>query len=613
MNMKKTWIIFLFSLIHLVGIFADSPKPSLFAQVTPSQKEVFLGQVFFVDVLINMPVTSISPQPKDLSNFHVTQIKPLTLTQTTNTYLLRYAFRAKKEGHQKIPALTFSSKNKTVKSKPVSISVKTPKKSDKMSLKLTLSKQTVYQGEPILLTTTWDSTYPFTAIKSVDFNFPYFNDPRFKIQNRYQPKVENKKSTTGLPVQGTRILATRKTYKKENKKHQTLRFSLLLTPKKTGKIILPRASILCAAQKDWNNKRRRNYSAFQYPAYFNNTFFDRNITSKKWIRIYALSQSPILHVKPLPTANRPDLFQGMIGDYTFSISAAPLQVHLGEPITLTIKIQAKQVMENITFPSLHHQPALLTHFEIPAERALPQLTTTNKIYTQTIRPLSTNLTEIPALQLAYFSPTSNKYVIAKSAPIKIKVLPAEKIKVFQNTDATTSNPFCFACRILLIFTSLALLFGFIWLLRKYIQKRKQRIRKKVRAEKAYKTFKSTTLKIEQKEAKKRALYIQLDYALRSYFSNRFGFNADALTFREIQTHLLKMEIDPILTEELKTLFNRCEAYRFTTHYDEPTEPKTILNTTRTLIDQLEKKMKNQQKNPFLYKNKLYPFQQNNTP
>jgi len=611
--MKKNWIILLLSLMAF-GTLADSAHPPLFAQVTPSQKEVFLGQVFFVDVIVNMPVKSISPDPKNLSNFHVTQIKALTLTQTTNTYLLRYAFRAKKEGIQQIPALTFSSKNKTVKSKPVSISVKTPQKSDKMSLELTLSKQSVYLGEPVLLTTIWDSTYPFTTIKSVDFNFPYFNDPRFSIQKRYQPKIEQKKTTTGLPVQGTRILATRKTYKKENKKHQTLRFSLLLTPKKIGKIILPRASILCAVQKDWNKKRRRrNYSAFQYPPYFNNTFFDRNISSKKWIRVYAVSQTPVLQVKALPKENRPKLFQGMVGEYTLSVSAAPRSVHLGEPITLTIKIQSKQIIENITFPSLHQQSALLNHFEIPAERALPQLTKTGKIYTQTIRPLSTNLTQIPSLQLAYFSPTSNKYVIAKSAPIKIKVLPAKKIEVFQNTNSTPPNPFCLVCRILLTLLLLIFLFGFILLFYKYIQKRKQRIRKKIRAEKAYKTFKNTTLKIEHKENKKRALYIQLDYALRSYFSTRFGFNANALSFREIQTHLLKIKINPILVKKLKTLFNRCEAYRFTTHYDEPTDPKTVLNTARTLIDQLEKEIKNQQKKPFPYKNKLSPFQQNNTP
>jgi len=584
--MKKWWILFIVCIANTHSLRASS-KTNQYAQITTPQNTVFLGKVFPVDILLNTPSPPQAPTLNNLPNFHITTLQNAKPTPTPNTYLFRYAFRATSPGKQTIPPLKFTYKNGTISTRPLPIQVKKPKKTDRMTLELKLSKNVVYKGEPLLLSVRWDTTYPLSTIRAVDFNFPYFSDPRFKLLNRYEPQAEKNKNATGLPVQGTRILAKRKSYTKNKTRHQTLTFSKLLIPQKTGKFTLPQATLLCAAEKEKPHKKRRNRNAaFQYPAYFNNTFFNRNATTKNWTRIYTESATPTLEVKPLPTKNRPQLFNGMIGNYSISVQAQPRHIHVGDPITLTIEIKAKTFMENIKFPPLRYQPLLLNKFKIPSERALPDLTHTSKIYTQTIRPLSTNIVEIPALQLAYFSPTSNAYIIAKSTPIPITIDPALPIAIFQNTPNT--NPLCLACKIILILLSLLLTALTIWGTRLLIQHHKKHAKIKKQAEKALHQFKKSCAKIEKTQTTKQAIYTQLDQALRSYFAARFNLHPNALTFKEIRTILQNTPSNTI--DQLETLFNLCEAYRFTQQYNEPANPTPILTQAQQQINQLEKKL-----------------------
>lgn len=117
------------------------------------------------------------------------------------------------------------------------------------------------------------------------------------------------------------------------------------------------------------------------------------MTGQSWTRIFTESEPLELEVKPLPAEGRPDLFNGMVGEYGIEVEAEPTDVRVGEPITLTIKVTATHFMENIFLQPLRYQPYLVNRFEIPTDRSLPQLIGKSKIYTQTIRPLSTSNTE----------------------------------------------------------------------------------------------------------------------------------------------------------------------------------------------------------------------------
>lgn len=588
-----------------------------YARTVPAQTNAYLGQVIPVDVVVRTPQRPAVPELRSNESFHITALEAGAPTSETNTFLYRYAFRPLMEGTLSIPELVFSTDQTAVTSQPVVIQAQKPAPTDRMKLLNRLEKPEVYVGEPVRLITEWDSTYQLGALKAVDFHHPILTDKRFRILEPFDPQKESADKTTGLPVHGTRVLATRRNYEQNETRHQVLTFEKILIPKKSGTFTLPASALLCAAGEERDpNSRHGRRTAFQYPAYFDNTFFDQNLTDGKYQRIYTEAPELQLKVSPLPLENRPDLFNGMVGSYTLDVQAEPARVRVGEPVTLTITITARDTMENIHLPPLRHQPLLINRFDIPADRSLPERKERSKIYTQTIRPRSTDISEIPALELAFFDPASNAYQIARSAPLPLTVDPAEAIGVhglsggFQtrlqaNPDGIRQNyeapdmlhnrrphlfgwahPF-WVFSLLLIpptaagLTVCAALFG----------KKRHQIERTAKAARAYRIYRRNATHITRNAHTKSEIYAELDRVLRVYFGDRLHLNPGALTFKEIDHHLAESGAKIELRQQLKELFERCEAYRFTTAYDEKANARQIVHAAAPLVKAAERRLK----------------------
>ncbi len=582
-----------------------------YAYAYTTETNVFLGQVFSLDVIVKAPQQPDAPDMSSLADFNATELETGKPTSEANTWAYRFAFRARREGELVIPALRFGS----VSSDPIPIKANKPEATDRMKLEQQLSATSVFVGEPVLLTTTWDSSYQFGAIKAVDFHFPVLNDKRFQILELHEPEKEGQADSTGLPVHGTRVLASRKSYLKEEVQHQSLTFSKLLIPKKSGQIILPPSTLLCAAaqEKDLKNNQQRR-GAFQYPAYFDNTFFDQNVTGDNWSRIYTESKPLALDVKPLPTEGRPDLFSGMIGDFTIQAKAEPVDVRVGDPITLTVTVTAADFMEGIFFQPLRYQPLLINRFEIPSDRSLPERKDKSKIYTQTIRPLSIDNNEIPPIQLAFFSPVSNAYITVQSDPIPIRVSPAEELGLFsenarryrlraveegirQNYEKpdmlkNKARPLLGWAHPIIALTILLfppLIFGGISLVSLFGEK-KHHIHRTAKAARAYKVFRKNAAHIYT-HSMKSEIYGDLDQILRAYLGDRLHLTPGALSYRDAETRLIEAGADVGTLEEFKRLFALCEAYRFTTRYDEKGHAKQIVHEAIRIVKNLEQALK----------------------
>ncbi len=585
-------------------------ETNFYALATASETNVFLGQVFNLDVIVKAPEKPDAPNVEAWDAFNVTTLAAGQNTSDPNTWLYRFALRAKTEGELSLPAARFGK----VYSNPVAIRANKPVVTDRMRLEQTLSAKSVFVGEPILLTTTWDSTYQLGAIKAVDFNFPILNDKRFQVLELYEPDKERNANATGLPVHGTRVLATRKSHEVEGVQHQVLEFSKILIPKKSGTLVIPPSTLLCAAEneKEINNKNRR--SAFQYPAYFDNTFFDQNATGDQWKRVYAESAPPTLEVKPLPMDGRPDLFNGMVGDFSIAVAAEPTDVRVGEPITLTITLTAARFMETIFLEPLRYQPNLVNRFEIPSDRSLPLRDGRSKIYTQTVRPLSTSNHEIPPLKLAFFSPASNAYVTVESAAIPIKVSPAEEIGVFggdvyqsrlraveEGVRQNYEHPDMLKSRRAPLFgwARPGFVLGFLLMppllvgglaLAALFGEKKHHIHRTAKAARAHKVFRRNAAHIHT-HSMKSEIYGELDHVLRAYLGDRLHLAPGALSYRDAEARLIEAGAEPETLAELKRLFAVCEAYRFTRNYDEQGDARAIVREANRVVKRVERKLK----------------------
>jgi len=141
---------------------------------------------------------------------------------------------------------------------------------------------------------------------------------------------------------------------------------------------------------------------------------------------------PEVRVLPLPEGGRPKSWNGAVGDFSMMVVAKPLEVAVGDPITLTMRLQdssATAGLDGLQAPLLAEQPAFASGFRVPSEAASGTVEGRSKVFTQSIRALSETVREIPPVEFAFFNPAKGEYETVRSAPIAITVKPSAIARV----------------------------------------------------------------------------------------------------------------------------------------------------------------------------------------
>ena len=154
-----------------------------------------------------------------------------------------------------------------------------------------------------------------------------------------------------------------------------------------------------------------------------------------------------IEVLPIPEIGRPDTYFGAVGNYNIKADAIPDRVKAGDPITLTLTIQGDGSMDVLRAPELSLQNRLTRNFKVADQSIAGIVTGNKKTFTTSIRPLSPDVEEIPAIEYSFFDPDKEQFVTVASKPIQIKVEEAEVLALTpstttrkkQNTDKQTSQ------------------------------------------------------------------------------------------------------------------------------------------------------------------------------
>ncbi|MEY3023718.1 MAG: hypothetical protein RJA16_544, partial [Planctomycetota bacterium] len=130
-----------------------------------------------------------------------------------------------------------------------------------------------------------------------------------------------------------------------------------------------------------------------------------------------------IEVLPLPEDDRPAWFSGAVGDFSIRTRATPLEVSVGDPITLSIEIVDEAGdsagLALLQPPKLEAVEALMAGFRIPAGSLAGEVDGRTKTFNQTIRPVSERVTEIPAIPFSWFDPESREYRTARSGIARV--------------------------------------------------------------------------------------------------------------------------------------------------------------------------------------------------
>ncbi len=179
------------------------------------------------------------------------------------------------------------------------------------------------------------------------------------------------------------------------------------------------------------NQNNRSRSGFDDP--FFGSMFQRTETRPVDLPVELVS----ILIRPLPEEGKPAGFSGAVGQFGFQVSAQPLAVHPGDPITLTMVISGDGNFDRVTAPSLPANDLFRLYGEPVRKQADNAV-----LFEQVISPRSAEAREIPSVAFSFFDTQSGTYQTVKSAPVPVKVTATSNsaAQVFAAKDSIVLPP-----------------------------------------------------------------------------------------------------------------------------------------------------------------------------
>lgn len=151
--------------------------------------------------------------------------------------------------------------------------------------------------------------------------------------------------------------------------------------------------------------------------------FSSRTVKQESIEAEASSPTVNITVKPLPTEGKPADFSGMVGSYSFAADFDRTSLKVGEAMTLSINIKGDGLPGSIADPKL---PDFSEFRSVPPENDINKKIVGNKVITtKNIRvflyPKKKGEFAIPEITYSWFNPTKKKYETAKAGPWNIVV------------------------------------------------------------------------------------------------------------------------------------------------------------------------------------------------
>jgi hypothetical protein len=493
-------------------------------------------------------------------------------------YVFAYRLTPKRAGTFTLPGIELTIEGKTLRAAPVPIRVREPEETEDLKLRLGLSQPACYVGEPVVLTVSW---YFSRDIRSIQFAVPILKDPAVAVAD---PEAGPAKDLLRVPVGDGVALAVKGEGPLDGKPYTTLTFRKVIIPKRAGAIEIPKATAACEAMTG----QRRSRSPID--DFFNDDFFGRG---RGLYRSFVVPSNALtLHVRPLPEEGRPADFAGYVGDYRIEAEAAPREVNVGDPITLTVRVSGSPYLKHVDLPPLQSQAALARDFKIPAERSEGKIEGGVKTFVQTLRATHAGVARIPPIELPVFDTKTGRYRVARSEPIPLKVHPTkvitahdavgrggapvqselealpegiahnyEDLGVLENQAYGLATAFgdpawlagstlpCAAYLFLLVFTTLL--------------RRRRADPAAFAARRAYRDIVAALKALRAAGRDTPDLSGAVLYAIRDYLGRKLRVPGAALTWRDVEGPLRERGVGPEPLDALQKLFAECEAGRYT--------------------------------------------------
>ena len=547
-----------------------------------SDQPIYVGEQFIGTV--TLPDEG-GPLKLDDIDSDTLSIKLIDTNSVGSNTVIRISGIALREGKQRIPPIVLRGRISTHTTAAKDIQVEKPQTSELIQLTTTWSTNKVYVGQPFTLDFIWKLKAPTDQFAGVDIRVPLLEHVDFSVYHAAGNPAPGSRNSIGLPVSGTRVIAATQ--------GDTIRFTKILVPKKSGTFAFKPAQIVCSVREEEKNQRNRG---FQYPSYFDNQFFHQP-DSAGFKRIFQSAEPFALTVHELPTENRPLEFNGIFGAFDLSVSATPTEIQVGDPATVQIDVSNHPFLETITLPQLSELTGFKGLFDIPAARAPGLIRNGVRTYRQTVRPMREGIKAIPPIRFHIFDPETATYKIIASTPIPITVHPSSvagagdailsdgtrlrsTVKHLDNglqqnysrqqiykKHRLATKPMTAWLTALLLPPALFLVFNRVTRIQQLRLHDPDRARQLL----AYKTYQSNAGNPRRR--------------LQQYLSDRFKLSKRFPVYRDVATHLNELSVSHQTRDDLNTLFNETSADLFSKQ--SKSDETTIQQTADRLVKIIE--------------------------
>ena len=558
---------------------------------TICKKQVSVGEQFQVSYELNGDGKDF--KTPNFTNFEIIG-GPFTSTSSsvqiingsvtrTNTQTFSFHLRAIKEGIFTIPSASITVDKKKITSEPCEINVvasasgastyngatsntnnsKSNITAKEVFLKATPNKKKVYQGEQILLTYNIYYTIPISQL-SVSKSPSYSG---FWTKDITENDGSLQQSSTVIDGQQYNVATIKE---------------IVLFPQKSGNLIIDPLDLTCVAQIRQQRKRTQGYDPFE------DFFGDVMGTSYTNVRKDIKSQPITIEVEPLPTANKPESFQGAVGQFTFTSKIDKSELKVNEAFTLTLTVSGKGNIELLELP----KPAFPPDFEVYD----PKISTTVKnnalgIYGSKkaeyiIIPRVSGDFTLEDIEFSYFNPSLKRYETLKSdlhtiqvqkdasnsnsgiytpgqADIKYLGSDIRHINVSDNALSITGTTFFMSPLYIAIIIIMVLAFVITLVVYKKINKfnKNQVLVKNKKATKIAKKRLNNahTYLVNNNQ---NSFYEEFSQALWGYISDKLNISRSQLSMDSVKEIMLSKEVSEEIVNEFIDLLNNCEFARF---------------------------------------------------
>ncbi len=142
-------------------------------------------------------------------------------------------------------------------------------------------------------------------------------------------------------------------------------------------------------------------------------------------------------VLPLPQQDKPQDFNGAVGNFDMEAGVSPGEVKVGDPVTLKVVIKGEGNFNTVTMPKISAD----NNFKVYQPQVKQEAG--GKVFEQIIMSTSTAVKEIPAISFSFFDVKAGVYRTLTKGPFALKVLKPEKeeeSKIIEAVGPGASGP-----------------------------------------------------------------------------------------------------------------------------------------------------------------------------